>query len=166
MKYGQIRKLDVANGPGIRVSLFVTGCNFNCYNCFNKEYQDFEYGKVFGLSEWFELIDYLNNPHISGLSILGGEPLEHSKYLEGVVKYIRPMLRDDQDIWLWSGYTFEEILLDQDKLKLIKHIDILVDGTFQNDKKDLNLKFRGSSNQRIIDIEKSLKSGRVEIWKG
>ena len=166
MKYGQIREIDVANGPGIRTSLFVTGCNFNCYNCFNKEYQDFEYGSLFTEYEIDQIIEYLNKPYIKGLSILGGEPMEHPGYLSYLIKAVKPYMNENQDIWVWSGYKFEDILLDPDKVKLLEKIDVLVDGTFQNDKKDLSLKFRGSSNQRIIDVQESIKSKRVIVLEG
>lgn len=166
MKYGQIREVDVANGPGIRTSLFVTGCNFNCHGCFNKEYQDFEYGNLFTVNEIDLIIEYLNKPYIKGLSILGGEPMEYPNCLSYLIKKVRPYMNENQDIWLWSGYKFEDILLDPDKVKLLEEIDVLVDGTFQNDKKDLNLKFRGSSNQRIIDIQEGIKSKKMITLKG
>ena len=154
MRYGQIREFDVANGPGIRVSIFVTGCSHNCYNCFNKEYQDFNYGKVWTDETTEVLLSYLKKDQIKGLSVLGGEPMENTKELSPIIDIVRKNI--DKSIWLWSGYTFEEIIKDEDMKNLLEKVDILVDGKFIERLKNLKLKFRGSSNQRIIDVKKSL----------
>lgn len=148
MRIAQIRKIDVANGEGVRTSLFVSGCKHNCYNCFNKEYQNFNYGEVFSNKHIKQLQEYLDLSYISGLSILGGEPMEHPKPLKYLLNALK--FRDEQDIWLWSGYTLEQILLDDDKKSLLNYIDVLIDGLYVDKLKDLSLKFRGSSNQRII----------------
>lgn len=163
MKYAQIRKYDVANGLGIRTSIFVTGCTHNCFNCFNKEYQDFNFGKLWTEKETKTIIEYLSNDHISGLSILGGEPMQNANDLTFIVKEIKQY--SNKDIWLWSGYTYEEILKDKDRIKLLNEIDILVDGRFIESKKDLTLKFRGSSNQRVVDVKKSLSSGTIILFQ-
>lgn len=159
MRYGQIRKYDVANGPGVRTSIFVTGCSHKCYNCFNEEYQDFQAGSLWTEEETEEIISNLENPHIRGLSILGGEPMENAEELLEILGEIKT--RTSKDIWLWSGYTFEEILEDEKKLNLLREVDILVDGKFVEKLKDLRLKFRGSSNQRIIDVRASLLENRI-----
>ena len=162
MKYAQIRKYDVANGLGVRTSIFVTGCTHNCFNCFNKEYQDFDFGKPWTKKETQTIIEYLNNDHISGLSILGGEPMQSANDLTSLVKEVKQ--HSNKDIWLWSGYTYEEVIKHEDRRKLLEEIDVLVDGRFIESKKDLTLKFRGSSNQRIIDVKKSLSSGMIVIF--
>ncbi|OLS02200.1 anaerobic ribonucleoside-triphosphate reductase activating protein [Tissierella creatinophila] len=163
MKYAQIRKYDVANGLGVRTSIFVTGCTHNCFNCFNKEYQDFDFGKPWTKKETQTIIEYLNNDHISGLSILGGEPMQNANDLTSLVKEVKQ--HSNKDIWLWSGYTYEEVIKHEDRRKLLEEIDVLVDGRFIESKKDLTLKFRGSSNQRVIDVKKSLSSGMIVIFE-
>lgn len=163
MRYGQIREFDVANGPGIRVSIFVTGCSHNCYNCFNKEYQDFNYGKVWTDETTEVLLSYLKKDQIKGLSVLGGEPMENAKELSPIIDIVRKNI--DKSIWLWSGYTFEEIIKDEDMKNLLEKVDILVDGKFIERLKNLKLKFRGSSNQRIIDVKKSLYLDKVVEYK-
>lgn len=154
MRYGQIRQYDIANGPGVRVSIFVTGCSHNCKNCFNEEYQDFSAGH-----EWTEettdlLINYLKDENISGLTLLGGEPMENLDLIY-VIKRIRksPLLKEI-NIWVYSGYTYEQIIEDPKKKELLDLCDVLVDGEYIEELKDLKLKFRGSSNQRIIDLNK------------
>lgn len=162
MKYGQIRKYDVANGVGVRTSIFVTGCTHNCFNCFNKDYQDFDYGNDWTEKETKTVIDNLNNDHIAGLSILGGEPMQNSKDLTEIVKEIKK--HSNKSIWLWSGYTYEQIINNKDMFSLLKEIDVLVDGRFVEKLKDLTLKFRGSSNQRLIDIKESLINKDIVIY--
>ncbi len=159
MRYGQIRKYDVANGPGIRSTIFVTGCTHNCKNCFNKEYQDFDYGDVWTSKETKEVIDYLKLNEVNGLTVLGGEPFQNEKDLYKIIKEIQKEI--SKDIWIFSGYTFDQIIEDENKKKLLELCDVLVDGPFIEDLKNLKLKFRGSSNQRIIDIKKSFKENQV-----
>lgn len=164
MNYAQIRKYDVANGPGIRSTIFVSGCTHNCKGCFNKEYQNFKYGKVWTDDETNEIISYLKDDNIAGLTLLGGEPMEHAKDLSQVIRQIKNEI--DKDIWIYSGYSYEEILEDEEKYDLLRLCDVLVDGLFVEDLKDLTLRFRGSSNQRIIEIEKSLEEKKIVeyIW--
>ncbi len=159
MKYAQIRKYDVANGVGVRTSIFVTGCTHKCFNCFNEEYQDFDFGENWTEKETQRVIEYLKNHHISGLSILGGEPMQNAVDLTSIVKKIKEAT--EKNIWLWSGYSYEEILKNKNRKALLEEIDVLVDGKFIEDKKDLTLKFRGSSNQRIIDVKKSLEKNTI-----
>ncbi|KXO16289.1 anaerobic ribonucleoside-triphosphate reductase activating protein [Peptoniphilus sp. GNH] len=163
MKYGQIRKYDVANGPGIRTSIFVTGCSHNCYACFNKEYQDADFGEDWTFKQTEQILDYLSLDEVDGLTLLGGEPFEN---LDGLIDLLQEVRKkSDKSIWVYSGYTFEQILKDEKKLELLKLCDILVDGLFVNNLKDLRLKFRGSSNQRIIKIKESLKENMPVIWE-
>ncbi|WP_071025786.1 anaerobic ribonucleoside-triphosphate reductase activating protein [Peptoniphilus raoultii] len=159
MRYGQIRKYDVANGPGIRTSFFVTGCRHKCPFCFNEEYQDFSYGNIWTDKETNLIIDYLKLDEINGLTILGGEPFQNTKDLIDIVEKIRE--KSSKSIWIYSGYSYEQIYADPLKKRLVELCDVLVDGLFINDLKDLRLKFRGSSNQRIIDIKKSRENNKV-----
>jgi len=162
MKYAQIRKYDIANGVGIRTSVFFTGCTHNCFNCFNKDYQDFAYGKEFTQRQIDEIIRYLSEDEISGLSLLGGEPLQQN--YNDMIDFLTQVRKSTQkSIWIYSGYTYEEILNSKEKMEIISYCDVLVDGRYEDALKNLRLKFRGSSNQRIIDIQKSLKEHRIVI---
>ena len=162
MNFAQIRKYDVANGPGIRTTIFVTGCTHKCHNCFNEEYQDFNYGDTWTDKETREVISYLNLDEVKGLTLLGGEPFQNEIDLLQVIRDIKKEVQ--KDIWIFSGYSYEEILKDQDKKKLLEECDVLVDGRFVEALKDLKLIFRGSSNQRIIDIRKSLDENKVVLF--
>lgn len=159
MNYAQIRKYDIANGPGVRTTIFLTGCTLNCKNCFNKEYQNFHFGKVFDDKAFEEVMDCLSDANISGLSVLGGEPFDN---LEGLKEFISKVrANSEKDIWIYSGYTFEELLEKDGAMDVLKNIDVLVDGRFVEDLKDLKLKFRGSSNQRIIDMKRTLEEDEI-----
>ena len=162
MNFAQIRKYDVANGPGIRTTIFVTGCTHKCHNCFNEEYQDFDFGDPWTQKETDEVIKDLKLDEVKGLTILGGEPFQNEVDLLQVLRDIKKEVQ--KDIWIFSGYTYEEILKDEDKKKLLEECDVLVDGRFVEALKDLNLRFRGSSNQRIIDIKKSLDENKVVLF--
>lgn len=161
MNYAQIRQYDIANGVGIRTTLFVSGCTFNCFNCFNKEYQDFKYGTKWTKDVEDYFINLAKDQNIDGVSILGGEPLMQDNDLYKLIVRIKEEVQ--KSIWLWTGYTFEQI--PEDKIKLLPYIDILVDGKFEQDKHHHSLQFRGSSNQRIIDVQKTLKSDKIELLK-
>lgn len=163
MRFAQIRKFDVANGPGIRTTIFVSGCTHNCPGCFNKEYQNFRYGDMWTQKQTEEVISYLKEDSVSGLSLLGGEPFQSAKDLAEVVKEIKK--ETDKNIWVYSGYIFEDIIEDEDMLDLLSVCDVLVDGLFVEELKDLTLKFRGSSNQRIIDIKRSLEDKEPVAYK-
>lgn len=163
MRYGQIRPFDIANGEGVRVSIFVTGCTHHCEGCFNKEYQDFHAGSLWSNKETAEVIEYLSKDEISGLTVLGGEPFQNALDLTKIIKEIKKKI--DKPIWIYSGYTFEQLLGSNKKIELLKLIDVLVDGKFEQNKKDLKLRFRGSSNQRIIDVQASLKKGEVVLYE-
>ena len=161
MKYAKIRKLDVTNGPGIRTTLFVSGCTHNCEGCFNKEQQDFNYGNEFTKEIENEFIEYTKSRQIKGVNILGGEPMQQTKddSLLNLLKRIK--IETNKPIWLWSGYKFEEIIIEPKMLELLKQVDVLIDGKFEIEKRDLMLKYRGSENQRVIDVKKSLEQNRV-----
>lgn len=164
MNYGQIRKYDIANGPGIRTSIFVTGCSLNCKNCFNKEYQNSNFGEKWTDQTTKKVIDYLSIDEVAGLTILGGEPFESAKDLISIIDDIKKQI--DKSIWIYSGYTFENLIENPTCKNLLKEVDVLVDGPFKEAKKDLKLRFRGSSNQRIIDIKESLANDSIILLKG
>ena len=168
MNYADIKIADVANGLGVRVSLFVSGCNHHCKGCFNEEAWDFNYGKEFTTDTIEEIIKDLNNPYIAGLSLLGGEPLEYQnqKGLLPLLKKVKEIY-PNKNIWCYTGFTFDRDVMEgmckkwEETRELLSYIDVIVDGKFEEDKKDLNLRFRGSSNQRIIDVQKSLKEKKI-----
>lgn len=168
MNYADIKKIDVANGEGVRVSVFVSGCNHHCKGCFNQCAWDFNYGKKFTEKEEQQIIDYMNHDYISGLSLLGGEPLE-PKNQEGLLPLIKKVKEKfpNKNIWCYTGFDFEKDVVgkmaknNETTRELLKYIDIIVDGKFEEDKKDLKLQFRGSSNQKIVDVKKSLKTGQI-----
>jgi len=167
MNYADIKKVDVANGPGVRVSLFVSGCTHHCKECFNPETWDFGFGSPFGESEMEKILSLLDKEHIRGLSLLGGEPFEpeNQESVLELVKRVRERL-PEKTIWCYSGYLFEELSngkVGQHSRELLEKLDVLVDGPFVLEKKDLGLRFRGSSNQRIIDVPASLQSGEVRL---
>ena len=160
MRYNTIRQLDIANGPGCRVSIFVQGCSFNCPGCFNTVARDFEGGKEF-TDQTMELILELTKPsHISGLSILGGEPL-HTQNREEVLKLIRRFKEKypDKSVWIWTGYLIEDVFEDL----VDSEIDVIVDGCFIEGLKDIRLKYRGSSNQRVIDLKETIRTGDLTL---
>ncbi|MBS6501481.1 MAG: anaerobic ribonucleoside-triphosphate reductase activating protein [Clostridium sp.] len=160
MNYSKIRKFDVSNGPGIRTTLFVSGCTNNCEGCFNKDLQDFNYGDKW-TKETEEFIGYVKNPNVKGINILGGEPMEQiqDKDLFNLLKRIKEETK--KSIWLWSGYLYEDIIKNEDRLSILSLVDVLIDGRFEIDKRNISLKYRGSSNQRIIDVLKSLEKKEV-----
>lgn len=149
MRIADIKYPDVANGKGVRVSLFVQGCNRHCKGCFNEETWDFKGGRQFTDKDREKIFEYLSYSWVSGLSVLGGEPLEQSEELKLLLKEVKEK-HPNKDIWMWTGYKYEEV---KDR-PILKYVDVLVDGAFVEDKKDLDLLFRGSSNQRIINLFK------------
>jgi len=171
MHYGNIKLNDIANGEGIRVSLFVSGCTNHCKECFNPETWNFEYGNPYTDETEQFILDNLNSNFVNGLTLLGGEPFEpkNQPVLLGLVKKVRA-LYPSKTIWAYSGFRFEDELLKEGSypnceytLELLKNIDILVDGRFDRDLKKITLNFRGSSNQRIIDVQQSLKQNKVVL---
>lgn len=167
MNYATIKPTDVANGPGVRVSLFVSGCRHFCKGCFNSEAWDFSYGRPFTEEVWKEIFELLGHSYIAGLSLLGGEPLEPENQ-EALLPFLKKVkaLFPEKSIWCYSGYTFEYItgtMMDTCRAtrELMGLIDVLVDGKFVEEKKNLNLRFRGSENQRILDVKGSLAAGEA-----
>ncbi|WP_458103422.1 anaerobic ribonucleoside-triphosphate reductase activating protein [Enterococcus faecalis] len=165
-KIADYKAFNFVDGEGVRNSLYVSGCLFACEGCFNKAVQNFNYGTPFTKSLMNQIIEDLSHDYVQGLTLLGGEPFLNTDFCLSVVKRVRETFGSAKDIWSWSGYTFEELLLETpDKLELLHSIDILVDGRFELAKRNLNLQFRGSSNQRIIDVPKSLAAGKAVIWE-
>ncbi|EGO2591512.1 anaerobic ribonucleoside-triphosphate reductase activating protein [Enterococcus faecalis] len=165
-KIADYKAFNFVDGEGVRNSLYVSGCLFACEGCFNKAVQNFNYGTSFTESLMNQIIEDLSHDYVQGLTLLGGEPFLNTDVCLSVVKRVRETFGSAKDIWSWSGYTFEELLLETpDKLELLHSIDILVDGRFELAKRNLNLQFRGSSNQRIIDVPKSLAAGKAVIWE-
>lgn len=160
MNYNKIRKMDISNGPGVRVSIFMQGCTFNCKNCFNPETHDFNGGKPLTDEVIDKILEISDKDHIKGLSILGGEPL-HPKNIEGTTKLAKKFKErfKDKTIWVWSGFTYEKIKDSE----IFNYIDVLVDGQYKDELHNPLLEFRGSSNQRLIDIKKTIKKGKVEL---
>lgn len=161
-RYNTIRRMDISNGPGVRVSIFFQGCHFHCKECFNAETWDFEGGKEFSDNEINIILDLANKDYIKGLSILGGEPL-HPINQEATLKLIKAF-RDkykDKTIWLWTGYTYED--LDDKQKEIVNSLDVLVDGQFKIDLKNLKLKYSGSSNQRVIDVKETNKQNKLVL---
>ena len=160
MRYNKIRKMDISNGPGVRVSIFLQGCAFHCEECFNPETWDFEAGEEFTKETVDEVMKLCGQSHIKGLSILGGEPMHPNniKATEMLAKAFKEKY-PDKNLWGWSGYLFEDYLSKQD---CIKYFDVIVDGQFKIGLRNPKLEWRGSENQRVIDVQKSLKSGKVE----
>jgi len=160
MRYNLIRKMDISNGPGVRVSIFMQGCHFHCKNCFNSETWDFEGGKEFTDDTVNKVLDLSNKDHIVGLSILGGEPM-HPVNIEGTTKLAKAFKEKypNKDIWVWSGFRYED-LKGKD---VFKYIDVLVDGQYVDELHNPTLKWRGSSNQRVIDIKETLKNNEIVL---
>lgn len=171
MYYADIKKLDIANGPGIRVSVFVSGCTHRCKGCFNEEAWDFKYGKPFTEDTIDEVIEAMKPAYIYGLSLLGGEPMEpvNQAALLPLVRRVREVY-PEKTVWCYSGYLFDRDLLGRfaetvpETKELLSMIDVLVDGEFVEDLKDLSLWYKGSSNQRVILVPESLKAGEVVLW--
>ena len=159
MRYNKIRKMDISNGPGIRVSIFMQGCTFNCKNCFNKETHDFEGGTDFTEDTIQEVLNLCDKDTIKGLSILGGEPL-HQRNIEGTTQLAKEFKEKfpNKSLWMWTGFSFDKDLKDKE---VLNYVDVLVDGQYNEDLHDPKLKWKGSSNQRVIDVQASLKEGKI-----
>ncbi len=173
MYYGEIKNRDIANGIGVRVTLFVSGCRNHCKNCFQPQTWDFEYGKPFGKETEDYIIELLDSDYISGLTVLGGEPFEPSNQ-ESLLPFLKRVKGElpKKDIWMFTGFTLEE-LRDANCRACTPHtedilniIDVLVDGRFVEELKDITLRFRGSKNQRLIDMKETIKKGEVVMWCG
>ena len=168
MNYGAIKENDIANGTGVRVSLFVSGCTHHCKNCFNPETWDFGYGTPYTEETENKILELLNSSYINGLSLLGGEPMEPQNQ-RVLIELLRKVKKTypKKDVWLYSGYVFEEIQSGRAHCEvtdeMLSLIDVLVDGPFVEEKKKITLKFRGSENQRVIDVKKTLESGSIVL---
>ena len=159
MRYNLIRKMDIANGPGVRVSIFMQGCVFHCKNCFNPETWDFNLGVGFTDDTIKHVLELCDNDYIKGLSILGGEPM-HPKNIEGTTKLAKAFKEKfpNKSLWAWSGFLFDRDLKDKE---VLNYLDVLVDGQYVDELHDPTLKWRGSSNQRVINVKESLKKNKV-----
>lgn len=166
--YAQIRNMDVSNGQGIGVSVFFSGCDFHCKNCFNSELWDCNYGKPFTNKEIKKVVELMDKPYIIRLSILGGDSLMdyNLESTMNLIKEVRMKFDDTKNIWLYTGYTLENILNNPLRRKIIEMCDVVVDGRYIDELKDLTLKFRGSSNQRLIDVKKTLKENKIILYEG
>ena len=171
MNYAEIKSCDIANGPGVRVSLFVSGCSHHCKGCFNEVAWDYHYGRPFTEETEDQLLQMLKPGYIRGLTLLGGEPFD-PKNQEAVVHFLRRVkkLYPEKSIWAFTGYLFDKDILSgklgnpEITKEYISYLDVLVDGKFVEEKKNLSLRFRGSENQRLIDGPASLKSGEIVLW--
>ena len=163
MRYNTIRKMDISNGPGVRVSIFMQGCSFHCKGCFNEETWDFKGGEEFNDDTINRVLELASADYIVGLSILGGEPM-HPKNIDGTTKLAKAFKEKypEKNIWAWTGFLFDKDLSDKE---VMKYIDVLVDGQFKIDLFDPTLKWKGSSNQRVIDVKKSIKNKKVKLYE-
>lgn len=160
MNYAKIKEYDIANGPGVRTTIFFSGCRFKCKGCFNKEAQSFSYGEKFTEEVMEKFLEITKNPIIVGVNILGGEPLQQD--LNILLLFILKVKETGKSIWMWTGYRYEE--LTSKMLEVVKNVDVLVDGRFEQNNSSLVLKHKGSSNQRVIDIKQTIKNNKVSIW--
>lgn len=165
MRISRIKYNNISNGIGIRTSLFVTGCSHACHNCFNKEIWSKNAGEPFTDDHKRLILQSLTPSHIAGLSLLGGEPMMsyNAPELTALCKEVRE-LYPDKDIWVYSGFTYEQIITDPVKLELLKQCDVLVDGKFEQELYSPKLRFRGSANQRVIDVQKTLETGDIVLF--
>ena len=163
MYYAQIRKFDTANGTGIRSTLFVSGCTHKCKGCFNQDYKHFRYGHPWTKEIEDKFIEHIKNPNVHGVMNLGGESMDQVR--DNDLKDLVCRIKEEtgQNIWIYSGYMFEEIMMYKKTKEILKYCDVLVDGPFIEEQKDLRLRFKGSKNQRIIDVQKTLSEGKVTL---
>ena len=171
MHYGEIKKTDIANGVGVRVSLFVSGCRHHCPDCFNEMTWDFDYGKEYTQQTEDEVVKLVSRPYIRGITLIGGEPMEkeNQPHLLKLVKRIKKEL-PQKDIWCYTGFTLEELkgksrARSEYVDEFLSYIDVLVDGRFMKEKKNLSLRFRGSENQRLIDLQRTLRENKIILWQ-
>ena len=172
MNYANLKKFDIADGPGVRVSLFVSGCRHHCRGCFNAVTWDFQYGEPFDDKVEKEIMEALKPDYVQGFTLLGGEPFEPENQRE-LLPFVKRVKNDypDKTVWCFSGFTFEEMHTVGNRSccevtqELLSYIDVLVDGRFIEEQKDISLRFRGSRNQRIIELKPTLKSGEIVLWQ-
>ena len=163
MRYNKIRKMDISDGPGVRVSIFMQGCTFKCKNCFNPETHDFKGGTEFTDEIIDKVLSLAKPDHIKGLSVLGGEPM-HPVNIDGTMRLVKAFKEKypNKSVWVWSGFLYDDIM-ERNK-EIFNYIDVLVDGQYDDSLHDPTLKWRGSSNQRVIDIEKTKKNGKITLF--
>lgn len=173
MHYGEIKNCDIANGIGVRVTLFVSGCTNHCKGCFQPQTWDFSYGKEFTDETEETLLNLLKPAYIKGLTLLGGEPFEPSNQ-RAILPFLKRMKKmyPEKNVWAFSGFTYEEMKNESSHPRcevtdeLLDQVDVLVDGRFVEELKDISLRFRGSSNQRIIDLNRTRQQGNIVLWEG
>lgn len=171
MKYSEIKNCDIANGPGVRVTIFVSGCTHHCKGCFNEMTWDFQFGKLFTEETVSEILQDLAPDYITGLTLLGGEPLEYVNW-QGLLPLLRAVKKKypRKDIWCYTGYLFDEDVLEdfcgrwEEMQEFLSYLDVIVDGEFILEQKDISLRFRGSKNQRIILVQESLRTEQIVLW--
>lgn len=163
MRYNKVRKMDISNGPGVRVPIFMQGCTFHCKNCFNPETHDFMGGEEFTEDTIDQVLKLCENENVEGLSILGGEPM-HPMNIEGTTELAKKFKEKfpNKNLWVWTGFLFDRDLQNKE---VLKYIDVLVDGQYVDELRDPRLKYNGSSNQRVIDVQNSVKQGKVIFYK-
>ena len=163
MRYNKVRNMDISNGPGVRVSIFMQGCTFHCKNCFNPETHDFMGGEEFTEDTIDQVLKLCENANVEGLSILGGEPM-HPMNIEGTTELAKKFKEKfpNKNLWVWTGFLFDRDLQNKE---VLKYIDVLVDGQYVDELRDPRLKYNGSSNQRVIDVQNSVKQGKVIFYK-
>ena len=163
MRYNKVRKMDISHGPGVRVSIFMQGCTFHCKNCFNPETHDFMGGEEFTEDTIDQVLKLCENENVEGLSILGGEPM-HPMNIEGTTELAKKFKEKfpNKNLWVWTGFLFDRDLQNKE---VLKYIDVLVDGQYVDELRDPRLKYNGSSNQRVIDVQNSVKQGKVIFYK-
>ena len=172
MYFSEIKECDIANGPGVRVTVFVSGCTHHCNGCFNEMTWDFQYDREFTKEDMEKIIKLLEPSYIAGLTLLGGEPMEYVNQ-QGLLPLLRRVKEQypDKTIWCYTGYLYDRDILDnfcgkwEETRELLSYLDVIVDGEFVEAQKDISLRFRGSSNQRIIDVKKSQEMGRTVMWE-
>lgn len=176
MNYGNIKYFDVANGYGIRLSLFVSGCTNHCLGCFNQEAQDYNYGQPYTAETTQQIISHVSKPYIAGLSLLGGDPMcQNEDGLKELIELVKKIHDIGKTVWLWTGFTYEMLFPNalQNNLntitclrqELFTNCDVVIDGPFIEEQKDLRLQWRGSANQRVIDVKKSLDSNKIILYE-
>lgn len=161
MRYNKIRKMDISDGPGVRVSIFMQGCTFHCKGCFNPETHDFNGGKEFNEETIHKVLELCENENVKGLSVLGGEPM-HPRNIEGTTRLAKAFKERFQkkDLWVWTGFLFDKDLKDKE---VLKYVDVLVDGQYVDELRNPKLKYSGSSNQRVINVQKSLAENKIVL---
>ena len=172
MYYSEIKECDIANGPGVRVTIFVSGCTHHCKGCFNEMTWDFQYGREFTEKAADKILELLEPSYIAGLTLLGGEPMEYRNQ-QGLLPLLRKVKETypDKTIWCYTGYLYEKDILEdfcgkwKETEEMLSYLDVIVDGEFVEELRDISLRFRGSSNQRIIDVKRSRETGEIVLWE-